>query len=129
MTLLRSIQKNEGFRGNPYNDHLGNPTIGYGTLLPITEKEAELLLQHRLSLMTMELHANKPEVLKLPQDKQDILNEMAYQMGVPNLMRFEKMWKALEVGNYDKASFEMLNSKWAKQTSTRAFELAEKMKG
>jgi lysozyme len=128
MTLFKRIKEHEGFMGMPYNDHLGNPTIGYGSLLPITEQEAELLLQHRLAKMIMELHANKPFILTLPEDKQDVLSEMAYQIGVPNLLRFVKMWEALDRRDYEKASIEMLDSKWANQTPQRAYSLAQIMK-
>ena len=33
----------EGWRPDVYKDHLGKLTIGYGTLLPLTEKEREML--------------------------------------------------------------------------------------
>ena len=44
-----AIMEAEGFRGEPYDDTTGNPTIGYGTKLPLTEAEGELLLRHRLA--------------------------------------------------------------------------------
>ena len=43
-----AIMAAEGFRGQPYDDTRGNPTIGYGTKLPLTRAEGELLLRHRL---------------------------------------------------------------------------------
>ena len=43
-----AIKEAEGFRGEPYDDTRGNPTIGYGTKLPLTEAEGELLLRYRL---------------------------------------------------------------------------------
>ena len=41
--LLEHIKLEEGFRGEPYTDTEGYPTIGYGTKLPLTQKEADLL--------------------------------------------------------------------------------------
>ena len=38
------------------------------------------------------------------------------------------MWKALAEKNYIGASYEMLDSKWAKQTPNRAKSMAEQMK-
>ena len=38
------------------------------------------------------------------------------------------MWKCLSELNYVGASFEMLDSKWAKQTPNRAKSMAEQMK-
>ena len=37
--LKRRIKINEGFSYTPYNDQLGNPTIGYGHLIKKSEKK------------------------------------------------------------------------------------------
>jgi hypothetical protein len=39
------------------------------------------------------------------------------------------MWKALDREDYGEASFQMMDSLWAKQTPNRAKKLAEKMRG
>ena len=44
---------------------------------------------------------------------------MAYQMG-SSLQNFKKMQKALEENNYIEASEQMLDSRWANQTPSRA---------
>jgi hypothetical protein len=50
-------------------------------------------------------------------------------MGVEGVLTFKKMWAALEKGDYEEASKEMLDSDWHKKdTPTRAKKLAEKMK-
>ncbi|GAB6045085.1 lysozyme [Caminibacter profundus] len=128
MSLIETIKKHEGFRGMPYKDSLGIPTIGYGTKLPITEEEAEMLLQHRLDKKILELSDREPFYLELPQKAQEVIANMAYQMGVNGVLRFKKMWKALKNGDYKKAADEMLDSRWAKQTPNRARELAEIMR-
>ena len=46
--VVDSIKIDEGFRGMPYDDSRGVPTLGFGTRLPITRAEGELLLKHRL---------------------------------------------------------------------------------
>ena len=48
-----------------------------------------------------------------------IVIEMAYQMG-SSLQNFKKMQKALEENNYIEASEQMLDSRWANQTPSRA---------
>jgi lysozyme len=48
-----------------------------------------------------------------------IVIEMAYQMG-SSLQNFKKMQKALEENNYLLASEEMMQSRWANQTPSRA---------
>ena len=125
--LVNDIKKDEGFRGNPYNDSRGLPTIGYGTLLPISKVEGELLLKHRLELIIQELINNKPFVVDLNEEAQSIIYNMAYNLGVPRLLKFKKMWKALENYDYTEASKEMKDSRWYHQVGNRAKKLVERM--
>lgn len=131
MSLIEDIKSEEGFSDMPYKDSRGFPTIGYGTLLPLTNIECEWLLEHRLNALKQELNqAVKKDYrqLSISQDAWDILDNMAYQMGVPRLMQFKRMWSALNDKNYSLASDEMLDSQWASQTPQRANRLAIKMR-
>lgn len=127
--LIESIKQHEGFKGKVYIDSEGYETIGYGTKLPITKEEAELLLRHRLNNMMQELKDNKPFFTSLDPEAQEILFEMAYNLGVSGLLKFTNMWKALEEEDYIEASKEMVNSKWYHQVGIRAKHLVNKMKG
>ena len=42
--------------------------------------------------------------------------------------QFKKMISALEVGDYEEASIQMLDSRWADTVKSRATHLAEQMK-
>ncbi len=127
--VIESLKQEEGFEGMPYEDTRGYPTIGYGTKLPITEKEAELLLKHRLDEKILELSDKEPFFLELPAKAQEVIANMAYQMGVDGVLEFKKMWAALKNKDYQKAADEMLDSKWAReQTPNRAKRLAEIMR-
>ena len=125
--VIESLKQEEGFDGMPYEDKLGIPTIGYGTKLPLTEEEAELLLKHRLDKKILEISEKEPFFLDLPQKAQEVIANMAYQLGVEGVLKFKKMWAALKKGDYQKAADEMLDSKWATQTPNRAKRLAEIM--
>jgi lysozyme len=127
MSLIEKIKHSEGYVGMPYKDSLGKPTIGYGTLLPLTKEESELLLTHRLSEKIKELRVYEPFVSELPANVQDVISEMCYQLGVGGVLKFKKMWNALKVGNYNEASRQMMDSVWAKQTPNRAKKLSEIM--
>jgi len=129
MSLIENIKKSEGFVGVVYKDSLGIDTIGYGTKLPIDEDEAELLLNHRLTKKRLELTNVKPVLKTLSRERQDVLFEMVYQMGVGGVLLFKKMWEAIEADDYFIASLEMLSSKWAKQTPLRAKRLSNIMRG
>lgn len=132
MNLVEKIKIEEGFRSEQYNDHLGFATIGYRTKIPITEKEAELLLNHRLERMKNEfqdrLRCDFGKLPELSAEGWDVLYHMAYQLGVPRLLGFKKMIGAVYAEDYETASKEMLDSLWAKQTPSRAKRLSAEMK-
>lgn len=138
MSLIETIKKSEddGFKtgGMPYKDSLNKDTIGYGTLLPLSEKECEILLKHRLDIIIQELLNSKIDSKKildivnnLSKNRRDVLFEMAYQLGVPKTLKFKKMWKTIENNDFKKASFEMMNSRWYLQTQARVSRLANCM--
>ena len=122
--LIEEIKQSEGFRGEQYLDHLGKPTIGYGTLLPLSKEDAELLLEHRLYKKIAQIQKEKPILLELDTNRQNAIYEMCYQLGVGGVLRFKKMWEALENNNYREAYKEALDSKWASQTPNRANKIA-----
>ena len=124
MNLVENIKISEGFRGEPYNDSLGKPTIGFGTLLPLSESESELILKSRLHTKMAQLVKAEPFMQELPSDVKDTLYEMSYQLGVGGLLKFKKMWKALKEGDYKEAYIQALDSRWAEQTPNRAEKLA-----
>jgi lysozyme len=128
MKLIEDIKQSEGFKGEQYLDHLGKPTIGYGTLLPLTEEEAELLLRFRLDKKIKQIQEAKPILFKLNENRQNAIYEMCYQLGVGGVLKFKKMWEAIEVHNYKQAYKEALDSRWALQTPNRANKLANIIK-
>jgi len=47
-----------------------------------------------------------------------------FQLGKTGVSKFKNMWKCLSELNYVGASYEMLDSLWAKQTPNRAKKLS-----
>lgn len=134
-TLLRSIADNEGFSAVAYPDPLsgGKPyTFGHG-LTTITESESLEIVKNRVVSITSELSIKLPYFTKLPDDAQEVLIEMAYQMGVGSptsnkgLLSFKNTLKLIKNGDYVGASAELHNSKWASQTPERASKLSRKL--
>ena len=126
--LVNEIKMFESFEPMPYSDPEGYPTIGYGTLLPLTEEEAEMLLVKRLNDTYAELRDRVNFFDELPDRAKMILLNMGYNLGVPKLMEFRRMWAALKEKDYNKAANEMLDSLWAKQVGRRATYLAAQMR-
>lgn len=117
------LQEHEGFRGMPYEDSLGYLTIGYGTLLPLSEEEAQLLLRYRLNKVEESLECIE-FYHELPIEIREVLQNMCYNMGITGLLNFKKTLFYLEHRMFEKAGSEMLNSRWAEQVGNRAVELS-----
>lgn len=54
----------------------------------------------------------------------EIIVEMAFQLGGPNLFKFKKLRKALQENDYVEASEQMIDSAWRNQTPNRADKMA-----
>lgn len=131
MSLVESIKENEGYRAKVYTDTLGFDTIGYGFAikdLELDEEVCDLILDKKLDKLIDATNKKFPFLRELPQDKCEVVFEMVYQLGLNGVSMFKKMLKALENKDYDKASAEMLDSLWAKQTPNRAIKLSNQMK-
>lgn len=124
------LKKHEGFRSTPYLDTVGKWTIGYGRNLEdvgISRQEALYLLRHDIGKAEQSVYALYPFFDALSQVRQAVLVSMAFNLGRRGLSAFHKMRHALEMGDYDLAAHEMLDSKWAKQVGARAYTLARMM--
>jgi len=130
-TIINTLKFEEGFSSHVYKDHRGFDTIGYGRLVDeskgggITEVEAELLLINDIGNVTKEITHRFPKFEQLSENRQTALILMGFQLGVPGLFRFKKMIAALDIGHYDRAYTEAIDSKWAKQTPNRALRVAD----
>lgn len=117
-----------------YKDSLGYLTIGYGRLIDkakhggISEGEAEYLLQNDVSIVLSALRRNINFFDSLCVERQAVLLNMAFQMGIAGLLKFKKTLTLIEMGDYEAAAEGMLKSLWAKQTPNRANEMAEQMR-
>ena len=122
---MELISNDEGFRPQAYLDTQGFETIGYGTRLPITEVEGNLLLRHRLLDDVDEFVHAWPEIPTLSIDLQAHFYNAVYQLGPNRLEHFVELRKALDRGDCKAAAKEALDSVWNRQTPKRAQELAD----
>jgi len=126
MNTIDILKQEEGFNGNQYTCTEGHKTIGYGTKLPLSKYEADMLLKYRFDLIKKEVEAEL-SFLEIEQDAWDVLYLMAYQLGVAGVMKFHKMIEALRKQDYKEASRQMLDSRWKLQTPARAKRMAKIM--
>ena len=128
MNLIEMIKLNEGKvmengRHMPYEDAVGKTTIGFGRNIEdrgITESEAQTLLWNDVELVIEQLDKNLPFFNDLSENRRYALIDMCFNLGLTRFMGFAKMLTALELKDYEKASEEALDSKWAKQVGSRA---------
>lgn len=150
--LLAELKRSEGVVLTVYKDSLGIDTIGIGRNLRdrgisdeefdmlhvssmeevyavgINEGEALYLASNDIKIAETELLKKHPCIEELDPVRQMVVIDMAFNMGVPRLCGFKRMWENIHNKNYDGAASEMLDSRWATQVKSRATRLADKMR-
>ena len=135
--IKERIKQHEGFRDTVYSDSLGFATIGYGHLVLPTDNFVEGVTYDKETLEEVFDNDFKIAVDSARDLLKDIehnyiifgvLVEMCFQLGKPKVSKFNKMFIALKEKDLDKASAEMINSRWHKQTPKRCESLANIMK-
>lgn len=127
--LKKSLVLHEDLRKFPYVDTVGKITIGIGYNLTDRGIDDEWInTQYNKDVAYFYSELSKFDWFNhLNDDRKVVLLDMSF-MGLKKLLQFKKMIAALSVQDYNKAAFEMLNSKWAHQVKNRAFTLAHAMR-
>ena len=149
--FIKKLIAHEGLRLQVYQDSLGIDTIGIGRNLEdrgitkeelntmdipnmdviyevgINEVDAVYLANNDVQIVEEELVRAHPCVDKLDSVRQLVLMDMAFNMGVPRLCKFLKMWNAVHNEDFSTAAKEMLDSRWANQVKSRSVKLANAM--
>lgn len=129
--LKAQLIRDEGMRLKPYVDTVGKATVGCGRNLSdvgISATEAEFMLLNDIQSVLSMLNLNVPWWSTLSGNRQLVLANMAFNMGVTGLLGFKKMLAACRAGNYDEAAAEMENSLWRQQVGDRALRLSKLMR-
>lgn len=121
----------EGLRLHVYKCPAGFQTIGVGRNLEgkgITEEEAMILLHNDISEVKSGLKDKYNWFDDLDEKRQSVIINMAFNLGMSGFGKFKKMISAIESFDWNEASVQMTNSRWATQVGKRAEELSEIMK-
>jgi lysozyme len=127
--LKQMLIHHEGYRGEPYLDSRGYTTIGIGRCLdfkPLTFSEALHLLDNDIddaeeAMREFSWYDNLSDPRKM------VVISMVFNLGLHGFKKFKKMIAALEGGDYETASKEMLDSQWSVQVGRRARDLSRLM--
>ncbi|MBQ7284852.1 MAG: glycoside hydrolase family protein [Alphaproteobacteria bacterium] len=142
---IQRLSLHEGIRLQPYRCPRGFLTIGIGRNLeanPLSREEIKVLGRRDLSSgitrqeaffllrgdirRTINYCRKKISFFdKLDDERQYVLVDMAFNLGIGGLLKFQKMLYFIGSGNYRQAATEMLSSSYARQVKLRAERLAQ----
>lgn len=147
--LQHTLTRHEGSRAKPYTCTEGFLTVGIGHNMeakPLPHQMVASIIERAGGLTDEEI--SEVFALDIPESetavnavsttygvdwqilsplRQEVLINMAFNLGQKRLAGFQKMWAALKAGDYKEAAKQMLDSKWAGQVGPRAPELASWM--
>lgn len=128
--LTEQLKIHEGLRLKPYRDTVGKLTLGIGRNLEdkgISEQEALFMLNNDVDYFYGQLNKKLTWFKALDDVRQNVLVNMAFNLGVAGLLSFKMTLYAISKGHFNQAATEMLNSVWATQVGQRAIELSKQM--
>lgn len=140
--VFEQLKIDEGVVYEIYHDHLGYPTFGVGHLVlesdaefgspvgtPIDEERVKDCFEHDLDLAISECNALYEDGIfeDLPDEVQQILVNMMFNMGRTRLSKFKKMHEAILKGDWKEAAVEGRDSRWHKQVTNRAERLMARL--
>ena len=136
--VMEQLKIDEGVVYGIYNDHLGYPTFGVGPLIveddeeygrpvgtAVTEERVRACFARDLDIAEGECYTLYGEgVFRLwPDEVQQVLVNMMFNMGRTRLSKFKKMHAAILKEDWKEAAVEGRDSRWHKQVTNRAERL------
>lgn len=139
--LRDQLEIDEGVVYEIYNDHLGYPTFGIGHLITASDPEYDSPLGTRVDVTRVaeafeqdvqtvlsECTVLYPDFDDLPEEVQQIIANMMFNLGRPRLSKFRGMKAGVDDQNWQRAADEMVDSRWYRQVGARAERLVERMR-
>ena len=138
--VQKQLEIDEGVKYEIYEDHLGYATFGVGHLvletdpekgMPIgsvvTHERVNSAFKHDLGVAIAECAVLYDKWDGFPEEVQEILVNMLFNLGRPRLSKFQNFKKALDCGDWSKAADEGRDSVWYRQVGNRAERLMTRM--
>ena len=140
--VFEQLKIDEGVVYELYNDHLGYATFGVGHLVqesdpehgkpigtPVDEERVRSCFERDLdiAIAECELLYEAGRFGDLPDEVQQILVNMMFNMGRTRLSKFKKMHAAILENNWKEAAKEGRDSRWYRQVTNRAERLMKRL--
>ena len=139
--LREQLEIDEGVKYEIYLDHLGYPTFGIGHLVRESDPEHGLptgssvsrdrvseAFESDLEGVLSDCRKLYPNIDDLPEEAQQIIANMMFNLGYPRLSKFKNMKRCVDDRDWVGAGDEMMDSRWYNQVPNRAGRLVNRMK-
>ena len=126
--IIEQLKIHEGYKPTVYKCTEGVDTIGVGFAikdLHLSEEVCDMILEEKLEALEERFEDKFDWFKSSPIEVRGVMMNMAYQLGFRGFCKFKKTIGYLAEAEWELASKEMVDSKWAKQTPNRAKELSE----
>jgi len=139
--LREQLEIDEGVKYEIYNDHLGYATFGVGHLVlesdpefgdpigaPVSESRVIEAFEQDCENVLRDCHILYEDFDSLPEEAQQVIANMMFNMGRPRLSKFKGMKRGVDSRNWNAAADEMVDSAWYRQVTNRADRLVERIR-
>ena len=139
--LREQLEIDEGCVYEIYKDHLGYATFGIGHLVlecdaehgqsvgtsVSTDRVVEAFESDVQSVLS-DCDILYPDFSSLPEEAQQVIANMMFNMGRPRLSKFKGMKRGVDARDWNQAADEMVDSTWYRQVTNRADRLVERIR-
>ena len=139
--LREQLKIDEGCVYEIYNDHLGYPTFGIGHLVresdpengspvgtKVSEDRVADAFDDDIEIVLSDCNKLYPNFEDLPEEAQQIIANMMFNLGRPRLSKFRGMKAGVDAKDWNRAADEMVDSRWYAQVGRRAERLVDRMR-
>lgn len=129
--LSKQLEIDEGRKRRLYKDTVGKWSAGVGRNLDdrgLRDDEIDLMLSNDIDEAIGIARAVIPIYDKLDDVRQEVVTNMAFNLGATRLAGFKQFIAALMRFDFQRATAEMMDSKWYEQVGDRGKRLAYAMR-
>jgi len=139
--LRKQLEIDEGIVHEVYLDHLGLATFGIGHLVidsdpeygaevgtAVAESRCIEVFNQDVEIVLSDCKILYSDFDELPEEVQQIIANMMFNMGRPRLSKFKGMKRGVDARDWNAAADEMVDSAWYRQVTNRAERLVERMR-
>ena len=139
--LRKQLEIDEGEVHEIYLDHLGYATFGIGHLVrdtdpengwevgtAVSESRCIEAFESDIVGVLSDCETLYPDFGDLPEEAQQIIANMMFNLGRPRLSKFKGMKAGVDARDWERAADVMVDSSWFRQVTTRAERLVVRMR-